>query len=96
MLTNVEKSLGEVKIGGSLGCSDNTLVEFVIWRNAGLAKSRVRILNFRRAKFHLLKELQGGVSWESVLDGMGTEQSWQLFKVTLLRVKELPIPSRRN
>jgi len=44
----------------------------VIWRSAGVAKSRVRTLNFRRAKFWLLKELQGGISWESVLEGTGT------------------------
>jgi len=59
-------------------------MEFVTGRNAGLAKSRVRTLNFRRAKFWLLKELLDGVSWETVLKGMGTEQSWQLFKDTLL------------
>ena len=83
MLTNEEESIIEVKIGGSLGCSDHALVEFVIWRSAGLAKSRVRTLNFRRVKFWLLKELLSGIPWETVLKGMGTEQSWQLFKYTL-------------
>ena len=95
VLTNAE-SFRDVKIGGSLGCSDHALVEFVIWRNAGLAKSRVRILNFRRVNFWLLKELLGGISWENVLKGIGTEQSWQLLKDTLLRVQELSIPQQKK
>ena len=84
MLTNAEESIREVKIGGSLGCSDHALVEFVILKNAGLAKSRVRTLNFRRANFWLLKKLLCGIPWESVLKCIGTEQSWQLSKDTLL------------
>jgi len=44
VLTNAEESIREVKIGGSLGCSDHALVEFVILKNADLAKSRARTL----------------------------------------------------
>ena len=33
LLTNAEESIREVKIGGSLGCSDHALVEFVILKN---------------------------------------------------------------
>ena len=51
VLTNAEESIRDVKIGGSLGCSDHALVEFVILKNAGLAKSRARTLCFRRANF---------------------------------------------
>ena len=91
MLTNAEESTREVKIGGSLGCSDHALVEFVILKNAGLAKSRAR-----RGKFRLLKELLNGIPWETVLKGMGTEQSWQLFKDTLLRVQRLSIPQQKK
>ena len=92
MLTNAEESIREVKIGGSLGCSDHALMEFVILKNAGLAKSRARTLCFRRAKFRLLKELVSGISWETVLKGISTEQSWQLLKDTLLRAQWLSIP----
>ena len=72
VLTNAEESIREVKIGGSLGCSDHALVEFVILKNAGLAKSRARTLCFRRANFRLLKELLSGIPWETVLKGTGT------------------------
>lgn len=42
-----------------MGCSD-VLIEFVILRNTGLAKSRVRSLNFRRVNFsHFREEIFG-------------------------------------
>ena len=96
MFTNTEESIREVKTGGSLGCSGRALVDFVTWRNAGLAKSRVRTVSSRRANLQLLKELLGGISWESVLEGMGTEQRWQLFKDTLLRAQELSVPQQKK
>ena len=40
-----------------MGCSSHALVEFVISRNVGLAKSGVKTLNFRRVNFsELFKE----------------------------------------
>jgi len=89
VLTSAEESIREVKTGGRLGCSDHAVVEFVILKNVGLAKSRARTLCFRRAKFWLLKELLSGIPWEIILKGMGTEQRWQLFKDTLLRAQWL-------
>ena len=82
----MKESITEVKIEGSLSCSDHALVEFVILKNAGLAKSRGRTLSFRKTNFCLLKELLDGIPWETVLKGIGTGQSWWLFKDTLLRV----------
>ena len=38
----------EVKIRSRLDCSYHVLVKFMISMNMGLAKSGVRILNFRR------------------------------------------------
>ncbi|KFU97279.1 hypothetical protein N339_06495, partial [Pterocles gutturalis] len=65
-------------------------------RNVGLAKSRVRTVNFRRTNFQLFKESLDGIHWETVLKGVGTEQSWQLFKDTLLRVQELSISQQKK
>ena len=86
VLTNAEESIREVKIGGSLGCSDHAFVEFVIVKKTGLAKSSARTLCFRRANFRLFKELMSGIPWETVFKGMGTGKNWQLFKGNLLRV----------
>ena len=96
MLTNEEEIIREVKIGGSLGCSDHALVEFVILTNAGLAKSRARTLCFMRAKFWLLKELLSGIPWKTLLKGMGTEQNWQVFNDTLLRAQRLSNPQQKK
>ena len=75
MITSAEEIIREVKTGDILGCSDHGLVEFVILRNVGLAKSRVRTPNFREVNLRLLKELLYGISWESALPGIGTEQN---------------------
>ena len=62
LLTNGNQFSKEIEIGGSLGCSDLTLVEFVISRNMGLAKCGVMTLNFKRVNIRLFKELLDEVS----------------------------------
>ena len=57
MVTNASELIGHIKTGGSLGCSDHVLVEFAVLRDVGQAKSKVRTLNFRKAKFQLFKDL---------------------------------------
>ena len=68
----------------------------MILKNAGLAKSTVTTLCFRKGNFRLLKELLSGIPWETVLKGMGTDQSWQLFKDTLPRAQRLSIPQQKS
>ncbi|XP_068520926.1 uncharacterized protein [Anas acuta] len=92
VLTSVDDLIKEVKIGGSLGCSDHGLVEFVISRDVGLAKSKVRTLDLRRANLQLLKELVEEILWDTVLRERGSDQIWQLFKDIFLSVQELSIP----
>ena len=41
LLTDAEEIIKGINVGGSLGCSDRALVEFVISRNVGLAESGV-------------------------------------------------------
>jgi len=57
MLTNASELIGDVKTGGSLGCSNHTLLEFTVLRNMGKVRGVVRTLNFRKANFQLFKEL---------------------------------------
>jgi len=91
MVTNASELTGDVKIGGSLGCSDHALVEFTVLRYKGQVKSKVRTLNFRKANFQLFKELNR-TPWETVLGDKGAEQSWQIFKDAFHRAQELSIP----
>ena len=93
MVTNASELIGDVKIGGSLGCSDDALVEFTVLRDMGQVKSKVRTLNFRKAKFQLFKESVNGTPWETALRDKGAEQSWQIFKDAFHRAQELLIPS---
>jgi len=67
VLSSIEEIIKEVKTESSLGCRDRDLVKFMILRDMGLAKSRVRTLSFRRVNFQLYKVLLDGILWETVL-----------------------------
>jgi len=56
MVTNASELISDVKIEGSLGCSDHTLAESTLLKDMGKAKSIFRIINFRKANFQLFKE----------------------------------------
>ncbi|KFZ63214.1 hypothetical protein N338_03891, partial [Podiceps cristatus] len=58
----------------------------------GQAKSKVRTLNLRKAKFQLFKELVDRTPWETALRDKGAEQSWQIFKDAFHSAQELSIP----
>jgi len=42
LVTNVSGLISDVKIGGTLGCSDHALVKFAVLRSMGQVKSKVR------------------------------------------------------
>jgi len=92
MVTKASELIGDVKIGGSLGCSDHALVEFTVLRDMGQAKSKVRTWSFRKENFQLFKELVSRTPWETALRDKGAEQSWQIFKDIFHRTQELSIP----
>ena len=96
VLISAEEIVKEVKIGGSLGCSDHALIEFVIVKNMGLAKSRVRTLKFRRVNFQPYKELLHEIPGEIVPGDIRMKQSCQIFKDTFLRAQELSIPQHKK
>jgi len=45
------------------------MVEFMLWRNMRQAKSNIRVLNFRKAKFQLFRKLVNKTPWETALRG---------------------------
>ncbi|PKU46884.1 hypothetical protein llap_2857 [Limosa lapponica baueri] len=57
VLTNKEWLVGNVKLKGSLGCSDCEMVEFKILRAASRVHSNLTTLAFRRADFGLFRDL---------------------------------------
>lgn len=54
LLTNANKLIREIKIGGSLGCGDRALVEFMILRALGQVKSKIKTLNFRKSELQVV------------------------------------------
>lgn len=48
LVINASDLIGDVKAGGSLGCIDDTLVEFEALRYMGDVKSEIKPLNFRK------------------------------------------------
>ncbi|PKU36867.1 glycerol kinase [Limosa lapponica baueri] len=84
VLTSKEGLLWNVKLKGSLGCSEHEMVEFKILRAARRVHSKLTTLDFRRADFGLLRDLLGRVLWDKALEERGSQGSWLIFKDHLL------------
>ena len=82
----------DVKVGGSLGCSDHEMVEFRILRGGSRAISRLKTLDFKRANFGLFKDLLGGISWIRALELEGSKRAGFCLSITssMLRICAFP------
>ncbi|GAB0202608.1 hypothetical protein GRJ2_002726400 [Grus japonensis] len=96
ILTNKEGLIGDVKLKGSLGCSDHKMVEIKILREARRAHSKLTTLDFRRADSGLFRDLLGRIPWDKALEGRGAQDSWLIFKGHLLQAQEQCIPTKRK
>jgi len=96
VLTNKNRLLEDVKVGGSLGCRDHEMVEFRILRGGSRAISRITALDFRRANFDFFKDLLGGIPWVRALEGRGVQESWILFKHHFLHAQDQCIPMSKK
>jgi len=88
VLTNKEGLVRNVKLKGSLGCSDHEMVEFKILRAAGRAHNKLTTLDFRGADFAFFRDLLGRVPWEKSLEGRGVQETQLIFKDYLLQAQE--------
>ena len=96
VLTNEEGLVSNVKLKGSLGCSDHKMVEFKILRVSKRVCSKLATLDFRRADFELFRELLGRVTWEKALEERRAQESWSVFKDHLLQAQKQCIPRKRK
>ncbi|GAB0205107.1 hypothetical protein GRJ2_002976300 [Grus japonensis] len=94
VLTNKEGLVGDVKVKGSLGCSDHEMVEVEILRAARRVHSKLTTLDFRRAQFGLYRDLLGKVPWDKALEEREDQDSWLVFKNHLLQAQERCIPTK--
>ena len=58
--------ISDIGIGDHLGCNDHAMVGFTLLRDIRQAKSKIRMLNFKKANFQLFRELVNKAPWESV------------------------------
>ncbi|GAB0178017.1 hypothetical protein GRJ2_000267000 [Grus japonensis] len=96
ILTDKEGLVGDVKLKGSLGCSDHKMVEFKMLRATRRACSKLTTLDFRRADFCLFRDLLGRIPWDKALEGRGAQDSWLIFKGHLLQPQEGCIPKQKK
>jgi len=76
VLTSKEMLVGNVKLKGSLGCSDHERVKFKILTAVRRPHSKLTALDFRRADFGLFGDLLGRVPWDKALEGRGAQENW--------------------
>ncbi|KAJ7407514.1 hypothetical protein BTVI_63030 [Pitangus sulphuratus] len=96
VLSNKEGLVGNVKLKGSLGCSDHEMVEFEILRATRRAHSKLTTLDFRTADFDLLRDVLDRVPWDNALEGRGAQEIWLIFKDHLLQAQKPYIPTKRK
>ena len=96
VLTNKEGPAGDVKVGGSLSCSDHEMVEFRLLRGGSRAISRITSLDLRRANLGLFRDLPGGIPWVKDLGGSEVQESWLIFKHRFLQAQEQCIPMSKK
>ncbi|GAB0187663.1 hypothetical protein GRJ2_001231600 [Grus japonensis] len=75
VLTNKEGLVGDVKLKGSLGCSDHKMAKFKILRAVRRALSKLTTLDFSRADFGLFRDLLGRVPWDKALEEEGPKEA---------------------
>ncbi|PKU42677.1 rna-directed dna polymerase from mobile element jockey-like [Limosa lapponica baueri] len=91
VLTNKEGLVGNMKLKGSFGYSDHEMIDFKILRAARRTHSKLTTLDFRRAYFHLFRDLLGRVPWDKALEGRGAQESQLIFKDHLLQAQEVTV-----
>ena len=87
---------GNVKTGGSLGCSDCEVVEFRILHERNKVRSRIATLDIRRANFNLFKGIFGVISWARALKGKGAQESWLTCKYHFFHAQDWHISKSKK
>jgi len=80
--------VGNVKLKGSLGCSEHEKTEFKFLRAVSSAHSKFTTLDFKRAYSDLFRNLLGRVPWDKALEGRGAHEGWLIFRDHLLQAQE--------
>ncbi|GAB0183717.1 hypothetical protein GRJ2_000837000 [Grus japonensis] len=79
LLTTKEEWVMDVKVGGSLRCSDHESMKFKILREGNNAKPSITTLDFRRTEFGIFRDLFGSPQ-ETVLERGGIQKHCMIFQ----------------
>lgn len=85
VLTNKQGLVGDRKVGGSLGCNDNEIVEFRLL-SGGSTINSITTLDFGRANVGLFGDLLGEIQVRD-LEGRGVPETWSVFKHHFLQAQ---------
>jgi len=58
LLTNESELISDIRTGGCLGCSGNTVMKLELMKDIRQPKNKIRKLNFRKSKVELFKNLE--------------------------------------
>ena len=72
------------------------MMQFILLRNIGHTKRKIRKLTSRKAKFQLFREVGQQNPLGICPQEQESKQSWQIFKEAFLRTQELSIPRCRK
>lgn len=88
MVTNTAELIGNIKLPGSLGCSDHELVEFTVLRN--MEKARITTVNFMKAKFRLFKKVNNKMAPDRVM-WLACQRDWMPCSGTRASLRCVPM-----
>jgi len=87
VLTVKNRLRSSLKVGGSLGCSDHDMVEFMILCGGSRTICRITALDFRKVNFGLFKNLLGGIPWVRALEGRGSRIAVHYLSISFSMLK---------
>ncbi|GAB0202510.1 hypothetical protein GRJ2_002716600 [Grus japonensis] len=96
VLTNKEGLVGDVKLKGSLGCSDHEMVEFRILEAVRSAHSKLIALDFRGADFGLFRNLPGRYHGTKPWSEEGPKTAGWYSRVTSSKLRSDASQQRRS
>lgn len=84
--TNREDLVEKLKVEGNFGESDYKTIEFTNLKKGRNESSRIRTIEFKKADFIKLRELEGRVSWEDILRKKRTARELALTERDYIKV----------
>lgn len=96
IFTNWEELFVDVKVRGSVGCSDHETLAFSTLRGKIKAKTGNTAMHFRRADFGLFGNLLCKIPWNTAQERRRPQETLLMFKDHLLQDQASTIPTSRK